>query len=443
MKFGLYVVLWVACLLGNSAWGVMPGVEVTAQEDVYSITPPNNGSGPLWSYGCTSIARLGNEVVVSQMETGKDVPLLCNTRWILHRRADGKWPVIAQTDAYRQREPCSLATLSDDTLFLYVNDSTQPPGTKYGPCHPHLLRFTLAEPMLPPTPLEPRWDVPTTFTDHSYRGYAADRANRRLMMLNIDAEKSTEHWCWMTENGEVLGNGHIQFPIRSCYPQVALVGNSAHVLAVGDIVEPVEEWRKYKFEQTKQTWDYVFRRLYYVQAANLKESGFSAPLEITNVDATGGYVSNQDLWIAPDGAAYILYTQREVQSALMRDKFFPGKSLIDSLYLAVVKDGQIVERRTLLAGSESEIPSCTRFHQAMDGSLYAFSFVAGAKPRNALFRIPLQPGEMERVEVPMEKPFTSFMIATVREGNAPSNIIDVLGNRDSCETLAYAQVHLK
>jgi len=443
MRYCACLAVCAAFFGAEPAWSAMPAIAVTAQEDVYSFVPPNNGSGPTWSYGCTSIARLGAEVVISQMETGKDVPLLCNTRWILRRRADGKWPMIAQADGYHQREPCPLATLSDDSLFLYVNDSAQPPGTQYGPCHPHLLRFALADPMLPATPLEPRWDQATKFTDHSYRGYAADRPNRRLLMLNIDAEKSTQHWCWLTDKGDVLGNGHIEFPIRSCYPQVALAGDAAHVLAVGDIVEPIEEWRNYKFEQTQQHWDYVFRRLYYAQARNLKETGFSAPLEIANVDATGGYIANQDLWIAPDGAAYILYSQREVQNALLRDKFFSGKSIADSLYLAVVRDGKIAERRTLLAATDAETPGCARFHQAADGALYAFAYVAGAKPRNELFRIPLQPGGMERTAVSFEKPFTAFMLANVREGNAPSNTIDILGNRDSGAVLAYGQVILK
>lgn len=435
--------LFSCVLCAASSMALMPDVKVVAQEDVYSFVSPNNGSGPMWSYGCTSIARLGKDVVLSQMETGEGVPLLCNTRWLLRKRVDGHWPVIAQAGAFRQREPASLATLSDNSLFLYVNDSIMPPGTQYGACNPHLLHYTLAEAVPVPATLQPEWDMKTKFTDHSYRGYAADRANRKLMMLNIDADTGVEHWCWLSESGQVLGKGKVAFPIRSCYPQLALCGNTAHVLAVGDIVEPVQEWREYKFAKTQQHWDYVFRRIYYAQAADLTTGDFAEPIEITNVDATGGATSNQDLWIAPDGAAFILYTQREVQSALLRDKFFPGKSLIDSIYLAVVRDGKVVERRTLLEGNETGIPAHARFHQTPDGQLYALVYVTGKQPRNELWRIPTDGGEMDRAVVPFSVPFTSFMLATVRAGNAPSKTIDVLGNRNVGTTLSYARIDLE
>ena len=80
-------------------------VPVEVYEDVYTFVSPNNGSGPMWSYGCASIVRVGDEVVVSEMETGEDVPLLCNTRWRLLRRGEGGWETLAEAAGYRQREP--------------------------------------------------------------------------------------------------------------------------------------------------------------------------------------------------------------------------------------------------------------------------------------------------------------------------------------------------
>ena len=41
-----------------------------------------------------------------------------------------------------------------------------------------------------------------------------------------------------------------RLPIRACYPQVALRDRAAHVLAIGDIVEPNEAWRAHKKEAT-------------------------------------------------------------------------------------------------------------------------------------------------------------------------------------------------
>jgi hypothetical protein len=110
-----------------------------------------------------------------------------------------------------------------------------------------------------------------------------------------------------------------------------LKGNTAHVLAIGDIVEPNETWRAYKADQTGRSWDYVFRRLFYVSRSGFESAtAFAEPVEIANLDATAGHIRNQDLAIGPDGEAYVLYTARETQSELMRDQFFPDASLADS-----------------------------------------------------------------------------------------------------------------
>jgi len=405
-------------------------VSVEAEEDVYTLVSPNNGSGPLWSYGCTSIVRLGERVIVSQMETGKDVPLLCNTRWRILDRGKKEWKLLAEAEGYRQREPCSLATVSRDSFFLNVNDSQEPPGTKYGTCKPHLLEFRLENPDAPKAIL-PKWKGKPYFTDHSYRGFAADRNRAELLMLNIDAKTSVENWCLLKASGEVLRNGGITFPIRSCYPQVALDKGAAHVLAIGDIREPVEEWAKYKFEQTQREWDYVFRILHYTSSPDLHTQDFADSIEVANVDATAGYIGNQDLWIAPDGSAFVLYTQREVQSALLRDKFFPGKSILNSLHLAVIKDNEIVERRTLIKGIEGEQPGCARFHVTPNGQLDAFVYLSGSNSRNILLPVYPQDTEAAPIPVPLETPFSSYCLASVRAGNEPSNIIDVLGQKDA------------
>ena len=74
----------------------LPELQVVTEESIYAFDDPKNGSGPLWSYGCTQIVRDGTSVIVSQMETGKDVPPLCNTRWRLLRRGKESWDLIAE-----------------------------------------------------------------------------------------------------------------------------------------------------------------------------------------------------------------------------------------------------------------------------------------------------------------------------------------------------------
>ncbi len=414
---------------------------VNAEEDVYTLVSPDNGSGPFWCYGCTQIVRLGDDVIVSQMETGEGVPLLCNTRWRLLLRGAEGWSLVAEADAYRQREPCPVAIASGD-FFLYANDSTQPPGTRYGPCKPHLTGFSLSSGEVVRRTLMPSWRGEPYFTDHSYRGFGADQAAGQLLMLNIDAKTSVQHACLLSTAGETLATGSITFPVRACYPQVALRGGAVHVLAISDVVEPVEAWRTYKFEQTGNKWDYVFRILYYSSTPDLKHEGFAEPLEVANVDDTGGYINNQDLWLSPAGDAYILYTEREVQSALLRDKFFPEKSIVSSLHLAVVRNGAVVSRRTLVAGTEERTPGCARFQEAADGILYAVVYIGGEGAGNVLVQVFPEPETPALVPIPLTKPMSAFCLASVRAGCAPADTIDLLG-QTSADTVSYAQVTLE
>jgi hypothetical protein len=443
IRFAVTVVLF-ACLHGinaSSAQAIAP--RVTAEEDVYTLVSPNNGSGPFWSYGCTTILRLGDRVIVSEMETGKDVPLLANTRWRLFERTATGWQLLAEPEGYRQREPGVLATAWPNTVFLNVNDSVMPPGTMYGKCEPALLAYDLSKPApLAPRKISPKWAGEPNFTDHSYRGYAADAGAHRILMLNIDAKTSEEHFCLLTAEGETLKTGSISFPIRSCYPQVALNGNQAHVLAISDIVEPVEEWRKYKFEKTQREWDYVFRILYYTHTGDIMAQNFVPPIEIANVDATGGYINNQDLWIAPNGDAYILYTQSEVGSELIRDKYFPGKSTVPTLFLAIVHDGALADRRVLLEGSPTAIPSTSRFHVTTDGSVYVLSYIGGKDSGNYLQKI-YPELRAERFPVSFKSPFTTFLLANTRAGNAPNKTIDLVGHQSDGTKIAYGQIVLE
>ena len=156
--------------------------EVEAEEIVTRYTPANNGAGPLWCYGSTVIARQGGDVFLSIIETGEGVPLLCNTRWQLwHRSADG-WKLAQSEKEYRQREPCPIGVFQEGPVFLSVNPSTEPAGTKYGPCNPLVLEFDPANPAKPAKTHKPVWADETYFTDHSYRGFAADGTNGELLL---------------------------------------------------------------------------------------------------------------------------------------------------------------------------------------------------------------------------------------------------------------------
>jgi hypothetical protein len=48
----------------------------------------------------------------------------------------------------------------------------------------------------------------------------------------------------------------------------------------------------------------------------------------------------------------------------------------------------------------------------------------------------------KRIDVDFDPPFTFYSLADVRAGNAPSNTIDVLGNRKGRKAMAYGRVRI-
>jgi hypothetical protein len=424
---------------------------VEVEEAITTCASPNNGAGPLWCYGAPLLVRHGDKVLASIMETGKDALPLCNTRCRLFRRDESGWKLIYSDAAFRQREPCPLGVLDDGSLFLSVNPSTQPPGTKYGACDPHLLRFSIKEPEKPAETVRPAWADGWTFTDHSYRGFGADGTSGELLPLNIDSKTGRYFWSLRDKSGAWSRRGAIEFPIRACYPQVALKNGAAHVLAIGDIVEPVKVWRAYKYERTQRDWDYVFRRLFYAWTPDVGRTNFSAPIELDTVDATAGHITNLDLWIGGDGAAHVLYLKTTIASPLMRDRFFPGKPIVTSLEHVTLKGGEVVERRALLRGGEGaglETPGYARFHSAGGGRLYVVFLCSGRNAdgqplsENRILQVLPRQDEAQPVSLGLKEPFRTFFTATERGGSKPSRLLDLFGTGRDGTVPRYARVRI-
>jgi len=420
-------------------------VHVLTEETVATCEPPNNGSGPLWCYGAPLLARMEDAVYVSVMETGAGVPPLCNTRPRLFRKqANRVWEMVWAPDSFREREPCPLVMFPKGRLFLSMNTSATPPGTYYGRCEPHLLEFSEKD-LAHPKPLRPPFPSTAKFTDHSYRGIAADSTREEILLMHIDAHTNEFHYALLKSDGSWDTPGTLSFPIRACYPQVLLRNRAAYVLAIGDIVEPVEEWRHYKREKTKREWDYVFRRLFYTWTPNVSKEPFRSPLEIDNVDATGGHITNLDLWLDEQGVAHLLYLRQQT-TPLLRERFFPHLPLRSSLEYCVVKEGRIVQRQTLMEGGEglsTPIPCYARFHSP-DGRRL-FVVYAATEPNGTWFNavMPLLPQCRDATRIPLQKPFTVFFTACERGGNKPSPLIDLLGIAQDATLLQYACVQIE
>jgi len=423
---------------------------VEIEEILTRYTPANNGAGPMWCYGSTVIARQGKDVYLSTIETGKDIPLLCNTRWQLwHRSSDG-WKLEQTEKAYRQREPCPIAVFQQGPVFLSVNPSTEPAGVQYGPCQPLVLEFNRNNLQRPYKTHTPAWADGTYFTDHSYRGFAADGVNGELLLVNINAKTSEQFVSYRDGSGRWHQKGSVEFPIRSCYPQVGLRNGSAHIMAISDIVEPVEQWRNLKFEKLNRKWDYVFRRLFYTYTNNIRTTGFTDPVEIDSVEDTGGYIRNLDMHIDAAGAAHLLYTKQPHQYAFIRDKYFPDQTMTISLEYVVVKDGKVVSKKTLAQTPQTSTgfePSFARFHISSNGKIYVIAAGTGIDKGkrtsgNHIGRIPAGKGRpvFERIE--LKHPFGSFFTNTPRGGSKPSELIDLFGIADDNPNLRYARIRV-
>jgi hypothetical protein len=116
-----------------------PTVEI--EETIYSYTPANNGAGPMWGHGNTSIVRRGEDVFASGLETLQDIQPLNNTRWMLFKRDDNGWHLAQADETGLQREPCPLGVFSDGRVLLSTNPTLTPPNSYEGPANPHLLVF--------------------------------------------------------------------------------------------------------------------------------------------------------------------------------------------------------------------------------------------------------------------------------------------------------------
>jgi len=434
-------------LLCSSVLAIQPIVEV--EEVVASCLPPDNGAGPLWCYGAPLLVRQGDTVFVSAMETGAGVPLLSNTRWRLLRREARGWQLIHQPDGFRHREPCPVVSVGPDRLLVSVNPSTEPPGTKYGRCDPHLLRFDVQQASQAPVVLRPPWPQAAHLSDHSYRGVAADSYHGEFLVLNIDATTSAQHWAFGSTDGSFPRTGTISFPIRACYPQVALHDRAAHIMAIGDIVEPNRAWQAFKKQQTGREWDYVFRRLFYTGTPDIRRIDFAAPIEIDSVDATGGHITNLDLWVDPQGTVHLLYLKTNI-SQVIRDRFFPGQEITTTLEHVELARGKVIRRTTLVSGGEKAREACqyARFHATADGTLWVVERISGSRPdgsslhENRVFAIRPDQARTKPIPLALATPFSTFFTATERGGSRPSDVLDLFGIGADGETLRYARVRM-
>jgi hypothetical protein len=435
---------------------------VEVEEEVYSYEPADNGAGPLWCQGSTCLARVGDELFASGLETIKNAKPLNNCRWLLFHRGEQGWQKVCSDPSGRTREPCPMAGFPDGRLFLSVNPTLNADPNAYsGPARPEILQFAARDAGKAERTLLPVWSGTPKFTEHSYRSFATDGPNREMILLQNIGYTHTE-WTFLDRDGRWSAQGQLKWPwgadyakpepIRVCYPDVALRNREVHFCGVSDIIEPNPQWRAFKKQLTGRDWDYDFRRLFYTWSPDITAGKFEPWVEIASREKTCGWINPGDLWVAPNGDVHILWTERALDERL-REKFFPGAKQSHSLNYAVLRKGKVVSRRTLLVaeeGKSNERPGRGRFQITPDNLLFVFFYVSGSDSsgksisENRLLEILPDGSTGSPVSVPLKKPFTDFFTATVRAGSPPSKTLELLGTRQgSNTTISFARIRIE
>lgn len=450
-----WVALAAGCLHGVGVSVSALEARVEVEEEVYRHTPAQNGAGPMWCAGSTCLVRVGERVYATGLETLPDAKPLNNCRWVLWRRDQDGWKRIHVDDTGRTREPSPLVTTADGSVLVSANPTLSPPGTEGGgPARPEVVRFTNG--MI--NPVErwiPEWEGAPRFTEHSYRSFAAD-AERGDWVLFQNIGYTHAEWVLRDGEGRWAGRGRLVWPwgatyakpqpVRICYPSVGVRGRAVHFFGVSDILEPNPAWRAYKRELTGKEWDYDFRRLFYVWSPDVVRDGFRPWIEVASREQTGGGLSPCDLWLEPDGAVQLLWTERAIDERL-RARFFPEARQSHSLRHIRVDAGQPGTPRTLMESTETTpgpVATVARFHPLRDGRLLVVYHLAGSDGGNRIAE--LKPhGELgPSVPIPLARAFTSFFTATPRAGSKASDYLDLLGVRSGTEnTISYARVRVR
>ena len=443
----------------SAAATLQPIVEV--EEDVYQYTPANNGAGPMWCHGSTTLVRSGERVFVTGLETIPNEPPLNNCRWVLYERGADGWHKRYTDLEGKTREPSPMVTIGGGRILISANPtSAKGPTPNGGPARPELWEFSAETATASPSRWLPEWEGTPKFTEHSYRTFSSDaKAGEFILFQNIDYGHA--EWTFRDRTGKWPAKGRLKWPwgadyekpqpIRVCYPDVLIRDRAVYFLGVSDIQEPNREWREFKHQLTGQHWDYDFRRLFFTWTPDILNQPFKPWVEIASREKTCGMVSACDLWVDSGGTVHVIWTERALDDRL-RAKFYPDERQSHGLYYGVIRAGKL-SGRWVVAETREGTPgisgSAGRFQITPENRLFISYYASGVNEQgrgvgeNRVVEV-LGEGKFgETARVPLQFPFGSYFTATPRGGSPLSRDLDYFGPRvGSNGKLSYARVKL-
>ncbi len=435
-------------------------IEVT-DSTIYTTPAANNGAGPLWGFNNSNIARIGDTVWVSGLNTVAGLPPLNNTECKLWKKTgDAPWRQVLTLPGLT-REPCPLGVLKGERLLISTNTTLNPPGKSGGgPARPGLWEAIPAEGFAHATISQPDWRAQAgPFSEHSYRSLAVDGPRGEVFILQ-NVGNSHAEWAFRDASGAWPAQGRLDWPVkeingramplRVCYVVALVKDRAVHLLGVSDVVEPNAKWREYKRQLTGKSWDYVFRNLYYAWTPDVVREPFRPWLEVASQEQAAGGVEPGDLWMDNHGELHMVWTEAALDIRLQKH-FFPDKKQKRSLVYASARGGEIVRKTDLVVsqeGQSNDAAHSPRFHISENGDMYVFFYVnamEGAKRRVFENRIgKLRDGKFEKIlRVPMELPFNHYIVSAGRMGGVASGFLDILGTHAGEEaTVNYVRLRI-
>ncbi|MBM3999694.1 MAG: hypothetical protein FJ297_09185 [Planctomycetes bacterium] len=455
----LPLVAWTLSTAAARDESPRPVVEV--EDEVYSYAPADNGAGPMWCAGSTTLARMGDRVFASGIETIPDARPLNNVRWMFFERTDSGWVRRAVDADGRTREPCPIAVLKDGAVYLSANPTlASGPEPGGGAARPTIHRFDTSQSLDRSEAIIPAWTDAPPFREHSYRSFSAD-AERGELVLFQNIGYTHAEWTFRDASGQWSATGSLKWPwgadyekpqpVRVCYPSVALKGRAVYFFGVSDILEPNSAWRAYKKELTGRDWDYDFRRIFLAWTPDITRQPFHDWQEIATRDKTGGFVWPCDLHADENGDVHLLWTERAIDERL-RERFFPNERQSHRLHYAVWSGGDLRSRRVIeetTEGAPGVQGSAAKFQPTPDGRLFVAYYAAGSDAggagvsENRVVEITRDGAILGPARIPLANPFASFFTATPRAGSPPSYWLDMMGERPGKpQSIGYARIRL-